>query len=88
MMTRAWKWIVTGLAAIGGMLTLAWLWRRGEKKEAKATRELADARLEAEAELGEQHIEETERAAKEAREDGMAEHGSLAEYLNDRTGND
>ena len=87
-MRKAWKWIATGLAAIAGAVTLAFLWRRGEKKADRATRELAQARLDGEAELALKKVEEAKRTAEENVEHGMAEHDSLADFVNDRTGND
>lgn len=82
-----WHFMGPELTAVGIVGTLAGM-LLGKHKMKSIRRNAAEARLEDAVALGQMSIAEAERKANEEVEDGMAEHGTLGSYLNDRAGDD
>lgn len=82
-MKKLWLWIAGGLSALVALIGLGrLLGGRGRHDPDQAQANLDNA-----VELGERNIADANEAADKEVADGMAEHGTLADHLNDRTGN-
>jgi hypothetical protein len=79
-------WLFGPVAGAGGALAGIGTWLFGRKT--RPSKEEAQARLDDAVELGRRRIADAEQEAEKKVKEEMDEHPSLADYLNDRTGND
>lgn len=84
-MKQLWKWVVAAVAGLAGLIGLSRLLGNRRASDDPAS---AQARLDDAVELGHRDIEDANEAADKEVENGMAEHGTLGDYLRKHTRND